>query len=104
MEADKARLMDRVEQLTGEPMGGVSAPIPLLPATVHINLPAGDGHRKADVELDEKRALASIVRMAYAGGQRAATVRLQSLTVCFKSRTDALCVLLLYHLSPRPAN
>jgi hypothetical protein len=70
LETDKARLMDRLEEVTGEPLGDILAPIglpgPRLPP--NITVPGGDGSRKADAALDEKRALGSIVRMAATGG------------------------------------
>ena len=70
LETDKARLMDRVEELTGEPLGDILAPIglpgPRLPPG--ITVPGGDGSRKADANVDEKKALGSIVRIAAVGG------------------------------------
>ena len=64
LETDKARLMDRVEELTGEPLGDLPAPIDLLPPSLDVLIPSGDGVRKLDASLDERRALGSIVRIA----------------------------------------
>lgn len=77
LEADKARLMDRLEELTGEPLGSLLEPVALAPAASTAALlgaaaPAGDGARKGDSAADEKKALSSIVRMAAAPGGTAA--------------------------------
>lgn len=56
--------MDRVEELSGEPLGDLLAPIDLLPPSMDVQVPRGDGVRKLDAGLDERRALGSIVRIA----------------------------------------
>lgn len=72
LESDKARLMDRLEEATGEPLGHLLTPIDLLPSDLLVTVPDGNGTRKIDEMLDEKKALSSIVRMAGGGPSRVA--------------------------------
>ena len=65
LECDKARLMDRLEEATGEPLGDLSQAVALVPASaVPVAVPGGDGSRQGDAHLDEKRALGSVLRIA----------------------------------------
>ena len=64
--------MDRLEAVTGEPLGDVLTPVDLVPASFFPSIPSvtGNGARKADERLDPQRALASIVRVAGGGPSR----------------------------------
>jgi hypothetical protein len=70
LESDKARLMDRLEEVTGEPLGALSSPIDLLHTSLQVPVPGGDGTRKKDASLDEKKALGSIIRITSDGMAR----------------------------------
>lgn len=59
--------MDRLEEVTGEPLGDILSPIELLPTSLQVSVPGGDGTRKADASLNEKKALGSIMRIATDG-------------------------------------
>lgn len=57
LESDKACLMDRVEELTGTPLGDVSAPVDVLSTC------KAHARKSAPSTSEALKALASIVRM-----------------------------------------